>query len=106
MPDLFPEAFKRFEEVVDVERFRSFRELAYAFSYWAGRRWRDSYLQNRALRREARKRGFFDAKLPKYLKRPSIAQTRQSWRYEVVNVKGKSQNRYRDIRTGRFVKKP
>src|SRR5512136_2327899 len=29
-----------------------------------------------------------------------------SWRHEVVNVKGRSQNRYRDLKTGRFIKKP
>ena len=34
MVDLFPEAFKRFERVVDISRFDSYRELAYAFSYW------------------------------------------------------------------------
>ena len=28
-----------------------------------------------------------------------------SWRYEVVNVKGNSQDRYRDLKTGWFVKK-
>ena len=29
-----------------------------------------------------------------------------SWRYEVVNVKGNCQDRYRDLKTGCFVKKP
>jgi len=41
--DRFPEAFDRFERVVDLRSFRSGRELKYAFSHWAGRRWIDSY---------------------------------------------------------------
>jgi hypothetical protein len=31
---------------------------------------------------------------------------RVSWRHEVVNVRGASQERYRDLKTGRFIKKP
>jgi hypothetical protein len=106
MPDKFPEAFERFERDVDVDSFRSYRELAYGFSHWAGKRWVDSYKQNFALGKEARKRGFFDAKLPRYFERPSVRQTRQTWRHETVTVRGKSQVRYRDVRTGRFIKKP
>jgi hypothetical protein len=34
------------------------------------------------------------------------AETNQSWRHENVTVKGKSQDRYRDLSTGRFIKKP
>jgi hypothetical protein len=33
--DRFPEAFRRFEEVVDVDRIQSFRQLRLAFAYWA-----------------------------------------------------------------------
>jgi hypothetical protein len=29
-----------------------------------------------------------------------------SWRHEVVSVKGRSQDRYRDLKKGRFIKKP
>ncbi len=29
-----------------------------------------------------------------------------SWKHEIIRVKGHSQNRYRDLRTGRFIKKP
>ena len=103
-PD-FAEAFERFEQRVDIRRFKSYRELAYAFSHWASRRWVDSYRQNNALRDEARKRGFFDARLPRYFEGQYSRQTRQSWRRETVTVKGKSQVRYRDIKTGRFIKK-
>jgi hypothetical protein len=105
MVDRFPEAFERFEQVVDVRSFRSFRELAYAFSLWAGRRWVDSYKQNLALKREAEKRGFRDAELPRYFERPQVS-VKRTWRRETVTVRGKSQVRYRDLRTGRFIKKP
>jgi hypothetical protein len=45
----FQEAFERFEKVVDVDHFDSYRELWYAFRQWAGKRWRNTELQNRAL---------------------------------------------------------
>jgi hypothetical protein len=79
MVDRFPEAFARFERVVDVRYFDSYRELAYAFSLWAGKRWVDSYLQNVALKREGKKLGFKDAELPRYFK-PSIG-WRETARY-------------------------
>jgi len=103
--DKFPEAFRRFEEVVDIRRFGSYRELYYAFSYWAGRRWVDSYKQNLALKREAEKRGFRDTRIPMYFRRPHVSVER-TWRRETVTVRGKPQVRHRDLRTGRFIKKP
>jgi hypothetical protein len=69
MPDRFPEAFARFESKVDVDSFENYRELAYAFSHWAGKRWIDSYKQNWALKREGNRLGFRDAKIPEYLTR-------------------------------------
>jgi hypothetical protein len=69
MVDRFPEAFERFEEDVDVSKFKDYRELALAFSQWAGKRWRDSYKQNLALRKQGRRLGFKDAELPKYFRR-------------------------------------
>jgi len=103
--DRFPEAFVRFERVVDLRSFRSYRELAYAFSHWAGRRWVNSYAQNVALKREAEKRGFRDTRIPMYFRRPQVS-ARRTWRYETVTVRGKPQVRHRDLRTGRFIKKP
>jgi len=105
MVDRFPEAFQRFEQVVDIDRFKSFRELAYAFVHWASRRWVDSYAQNVALRREAEKRGFRVTRFPMYFRRPHVS-ARRTWRYETVTVRGKPQVRHRDLRTGRFIKKP
>ena len=106
MVDRFPEAFRRFEQVVDVSRLESYRQLAYAFSYWAGGRWVDSYLQNFALKREAEKRGFRDARTPIYFGKQHQAFATRTWRHETVTVRGKSQYRYRDLSTGRFIKKP
>ena len=106
--DRFPEAFQRFEKVVDLRSFRSPRELTYAFIHWAGRRWINSRLQNRALKIELEKRGFTEY-LPRYTRprytRPHFY-TKQTWKREIVRVKGKPQVRYRDAKTGRFIKKP
>ena len=63
--DRFPEAFRRFERVVNVYRFRSYRELRYAFSHWAGKRWRNTWAQNRALAYEGRRLGFIDVFMPR-----------------------------------------
>jgi len=54
--DKFPEAFRRFEEVVDVSKIKSFQQLLTAFSLWAGRKWKGSPLQIEALKVEAFKR--------------------------------------------------
>ncbi len=104
--DRFPEAFHRFESVVDLRSFRSGRELKYAFTHWAGRRWVDSYAQNRALQIEAEKRGFTDTRIPKYFRRQPQVPSRETWRRETVTVRGKPQIRHRDLKTGRFIKKP
>jgi hypothetical protein len=89
MMDRFPEAFERFEEVVDVDAIRSFRELREEFAWWAGEKWFDTSRQLHALSIEAQKLGL--------LPRPIL------WRYETVRVRGRIPSRYRDIRTGRFV---
>jgi len=106
MMDKFPEAFKRFERLVDMRSFRSYRELVFGFSHWASKRWVDSYKQNVALKREAQKRGYRDTKIPAYFKRKTEVSAKITWRRETVTVRGKNQNRYRDLRTGRFIKKP
>ena len=68
MVDRFPEAFRRFEEVVDVDDIESYAQLRRSFAYWAGKRWRDSYMQNRALKKQGKRLGFKDAELPSYLR--------------------------------------
>ena len=103
--DRFPEAFSRFEEVVDVNRIKSFRQLMLAFASWAGWKWRGTYMQKRALAVEARKLGIpvFIERRPRAIVKKGIA---LAWRQEVVTVRGKPQVRHRDLRTGRFIKKP
>jgi hypothetical protein len=65
----------------------------------------------RALKVEAKKLG-----IPVSVERkPSVAprgvanvpeRLAVAWRHEVVTVRGSSQNRYRDLKTGRFIRKP
>ena len=55
--DKFPEAFKRFEQVVDTRRIDSFSQLRLEFGLWAGRRWKDTSKQRYALAREAQEQG-------------------------------------------------
>jgi hypothetical protein len=113
--DKFPEAFDRFERQVDVDRFRSYMELSYSFRSFAGQKWAGTPKQWAAFNREAEKRGF---PVPDFIRR-EIRESRGSgsyvsgrqqktvtWKHEVVTVKGKSQNRYRDLKTGKFIKKP
>ena len=62
--DKFPEAFRRFEKVIDIGSFESYKEMSYAFGHWAGKRWRDTWLQNRALANEGWRLGFEDVSVP------------------------------------------
>jgi hypothetical protein len=68
--------------------------------------------QREALKDEAKRRGYFEkfrekrVNRPWYAKRQSHSYARQTWRHETVSVRGKSQVRYRDLETGRFIKKP
>ncbi|MEM0008339.1 MAG: hypothetical protein QXR89_08805 [Candidatus Bathyarchaeia archaeon] len=73
--DRFPEAFQRFEQVVDVSKIRSFKELLSAFKLWAGRKWVDSPLQLAALKEEAFKREI-----------PQIPVSREEWLREKEEV--------------------
>jgi len=44
--------------------------------------------------------------IPAYHKRQIQYYSTVTWKYETVTVKGKSQDRYRDLKTGRLIKKP
>ncbi len=112
--DKFPEAFRRYEQKVVVRKLDSYRQLTLTFRWWAGEKWKGTARQWEALNREARRLGF---EVPRYPYQEGRASWRRSyaheqyenvptWRHEVVNVKGKSQGRYRDLKTGRFIKKP
>ncbi len=104
--DSFPEAFERFEYDVDIGQFESYHELTLAFRYWAGERWVGSRRQWEALNQEAENLGF---EPPDFI-REELAErrgySRGSWRKETLNFRGRARMVYRDIKTGRFIKKP
>ena len=102
--DKFPEAFERFENDVDIGKFVTYMELTSAFRWWAGEKWIGTPRQWKALNKEAENVGF---EVPEIF-RDEMRETRSyvSWRREVVNIRGNSIERYRDVRTGRFIKKP
>jgi hypothetical protein len=110
--DRFPEAFRRFESDVDVGRFESYHQLTLAFRWWAGERWRGTPRQWEALTREAENLGFNEHK--GY--REAIREKRYSdyyhvghrstWRRETVTSMGRTRSVYRDLKNGRFIKKP
>jgi hypothetical protein len=113
--DRFPEAFERFENDVDISRFESYHQLTLSFRWWAGERWKGTVRQWEALNAEAENLGFTvpeiyrdelrDSRLSGYYVSQENPKA-TSWRREVVTVNGNSQNRYRDLKTGRFIKKP
>jgi len=100
--DEFPEAFKRFEKRVDVNRIRSFDQLTMAFSHWAGRQWRGTEKQVAALKIEAAKRGIFPIEA---FIRPREAPRRapRAWRRETDRL---GRIHFRDLLTGRFIRRP
>jgi len=107
--DSFPEAFERFENDVDIGQFESYHQLTLAFRYWAGERWRGTRLQWEALNAEAENLGF---EPPDFVREEiedmhgSEYSRRYSWKRETLNFRGKVRSVYRDIKTGRFIKKP
>jgi hypothetical protein len=108
MMDKFPEAFKRFEKKVSLRNVETFRQLALLMASWSGPKWMYSRRQMEALAVEARKRGIPTddvwVKERRVTRSPWISQT--TWKNEAITIRGKSQQRYRDIKTGRFIKKP
>jgi hypothetical protein len=110
--DRFPEAFRRFERDVDVDRIVSFRQLKLTFESWASQKWLNTYRQNEALKVEARRYGIpirAEARPVAPRERGFVhvpERVAPSWRHETVTVKGKSQERYRDLRSGRFIENP
>jgi hypothetical protein len=108
MPDKFPEAFRRFTKDVYVERIKSFNQLKLMFSSWAGERWVNSLPQNQALKYEADRLRLNEipTRWTPVKREYNFDRMLRSWRFETVKVKGRSQVRYRDVKTGRFIKKP
>ena len=109
--DKFPEAFKRSERVIDYSKFKNYREFVTGFRWWAGYpRWKGTAKQWQALNIEAGKRGFKVPEVYGYLKptwQSHVTDSKnRSWREEIITVRGSSRVRYRDVKTGRFIKKP
>ena len=118
--DRFPEAFNRYKEVVDIDDLQSASELISSFSYWQG--YNPTSKQIDGLRIESKKRGLgIDWSLPKWVKIKDYriyyqsrfkdkgfvqAEKRRVYVKATFNVRGKPQTRYRDLKTGRFIKKP
>ena len=98
--DKFPEAFERFEEVVDTDSFQSFRELRLGFSFWAGRNWKNTRKQNEALRIEAVKRGI---SVPRETPRRRAVSLKAIW---IRTVDRLGRVHYHDRKTMRYIKKP
>lgn len=96
MVDRFPEAFRRFERRVDISRFDSYKQLLYGFSWWAGKRWIDSYKQHQALAEIAREKGFLDTYIPMYhiraegkrvrKRRKTVTVSRRKWKRRAVKI--------------------
>jgi len=90
--------------------------LPLAFQSWAGQKWKGTVRQWEALDREAENLGFNPptfyvngARQRRYSTNSYVFSGKAkaiTWKYEVVTVKGKPQNRYRDLKTGRLIKKP
>ncbi|TRZ53778.1 MAG: hypothetical protein D4S01_00655 [Dehalococcoidia bacterium] len=110
--EAFQEAFDRMERATNSRDCKTLDELRLvAESYFAGK-WYPTNRQLEALKDEARRRGYFQRLEGKkdviywYARRQHQISSRQTWRRETVTVRGKPQVRHRDLKTGRFIKKP
>ena len=92
MMDKFPEAFRRFEKDVPIDQFKSYRDMSYGFAHWAGKRWVDSYLQNKALTVEGEKLGYKDIELPRYF---HARARKEKW---VKSYKKRAKKRVREVK--------
>jgi hypothetical protein len=110
--EAFQEAFDRMERATNSRECKSLDELRLVAKSYFGSKWYPTHRQQYALKDEARIRGYFEkfqenkVRHPQYARRQPYSYARQKWRQETVTVKGKTQVRYRDLKTGRFIKKP
>lgn len=69
--DKFPEAFRRFEQQVNIKNIKEFNQIEMMFGGWAGKKWLPTQKQSLALAREADKRGIRNITIPEWVvKRP------------------------------------
>jgi hypothetical protein len=110
--EAFQEAFDRMERDTNSLECETLKELRLVAKSYFGSKWYPTNRQLYALKDEAKRRGYFDKFREKIVSRPRYPQrqphnyVKQIWRHETVTVRGKPQTRYRDIRTGRFIKNP
>jgi hypothetical protein len=102
--DEFPEAFKRFEKDNPTREINSYTQLQFQMMNWAGSRYIASNKQERALKIEAVKRG-----IPLEGKRTEYREPTRMEKMGIISTKftraGKEQTRYRDLKSGKFVRK-
>ena len=110
--EAFQEAFDRMERDTNSSECESFKQLRLVAKSYFGSKWYPTNRQLNALNDEARQRGYFDrfkeitVRRPRHVQRHSYTYVKRTWRHETVTVKGKPQVRYRDLKTGRFIKRP
>ena len=93
--DKFPEAFRRFENDVDISRFESYHQFTIAFRWWGGQGWKGTVKQWRALNREAENLGFNvpdvyreSMRGKRYSEVYTAGKRASTWRIETVNING------------------
>jgi hypothetical protein len=110
--EAFQEAFDRMERDTNSRECETLNELRLVAKSYFGSKWYPTNRQLYALKDEAKRRDYFEnfrekePVTPWYAQRQTHRYTRQTWRHETVTVRGKPQTRYRDQKTGRFIKKP
>lgn len=110
--EAFQEAFDRLERKTNSRECKTFDELRLVAKSYFGSKWYPTNRQLYALIDEARRRGYFGrfienrVSYPSYSQRQPYRYAKKIWRHETVTVRGKKQLRYRDVKTGRFIKRP
>ena len=110
--EAFQEAFDRMERDTNSRDCRTLDELRLVAARYFASKWYPTNRQLEALEDEARRRGYFERwgrkkdAIQWYARRKPQVSARRTWRRETVIVRGRSQVRYRDLETGRFIKKP
>ena len=110
--EAFQEAFDRMERDTNSRDCRSLDELRLVAERYFDGKWYPTNRQLEALKDEARRRDYFERwekkkdAIQSYAQRQPQVSAERTWRREIVTVRGKPQVRHRDLRTGRFIKKP
>jgi hypothetical protein len=106
----YSEMFARLERQVEMKCCRNYEEVKMMMESWMGSKWRETSGQLKLVRIECKRLGI-PVRLEGKPRAPSergfvhVSQA-PSWRHETVTVKGKSQERYRDLQSGRFIQNP